>query len=563
MAGCRRSRRSWQGQTALEPGRARALPRQRRAASVASWKRRLLRVSRKSRQLADVAQVVLDDHGRAEVRGDLLHPLDRGARLRAVVIESRHAVRLVVLVEVRGVAAQQEILSRRDAHEEARVPGRVAGCADHPHRAVAPNVLVERQGLDLAGIRAHPVLEARLVRALHRRDCRDAVPVALADEKRRIRERRELAGMVAVEVADADVFHLLRLHLHLGEALDDADLRCVRVRARRETGVPDHVLVAVLDQVAAERESQREVRLVRERVAEALGDVGGLRGRAAFDAGQRDFGCRLRQRGQREQRAGDRRPDSGLHRLTPPCNGPMIAASRFVLSLSPPYIILISRQGALSTRENTVLHKTLGRILGCALLSYGSTALAFTLIELQLPSNTITDSFTLQAQVQPIAGTIRAQIFGLRRPGSSKKVTQVGGMMLAANDHSGSASDVNTLAAAANDPSGAGGGSGGGNAQSLWISSTNDSLENTFSRTAFYGATQNVLVGYDVTRSDKYVLGISGGYEASNFATQFNSGNEKTRGYNFNPYFAWLLSNAWSVDVIGGYGRFNTDQSRT
>src|SRR6267143_3397390 len=77
-----------------------------------SWKRRLLRGSRKSRQLADVAQVVLDDHGRVEVRGDLLHPLDRRYRLRAVVIEGRHAVRFVVLAEVRGVAGQQEIVSR-------------------------------------------------------------------------------------------------------------------------------------------------------------------------------------------------------------------------------------------------------------------------------------------------------------------------------------------------------------------------------------------------------------------------------------------------------------------
>ncbi len=207
------------------------------------------------------------------------------------------------------------------------------------------------------------------------------------------------------------------------------------------------------------------------------------------------------------------------------------------------------------TRENTVLQKTLGRILGCALLSYGGAALAFTLIsqELVTPSTTITNVFTLQAQVQPIAGTIRAQIFGLRRPGSS---------MLAANDRSGSASDVNYLAAAANDPSGAGSGSGGGNAQSLWISSTTDSLENTFSRTAFYGATQNVIVGYDFTRSDKYVFGISGGYEASNFVTKFNSGNEKTGGYNLNPYFAWLLSDRWSLDLIGGYGKFSTNQSR-
>ena len=216
-----------------------------------------------------------------------------------------------------------------------------------------------------------------------------------------------------------------------------------------------------------------------------------------------------------------------------------------------------------------MLQKTFGRILGCALLLHGGTALAFTLIDISIPSTTITGAFTLQAQVQPIVGTIRAQIFGLRRPGSSKevtqdteKVTQVGGIMLAANDRSGSASDVNYLAAAADAPSGGGSGSGG-SPQSLWISSTTDSLENTFFRTAFYGATQNVLVGYDVTRSDKFVLGISGGYEASNFATKFNSGNEKTGGYNLNPYFAWLISDAWSLDLIAGVGKFSTDQSRT
>jgi len=57
----------------------------------------------------------------------------------------------------------------------------------------------------------------------------------------------------------------------------------------------------------------------------------------------------------------------------------------------------------------------------------------------------------------------------------------------------------------------------------------------------FYGATQNVIVGYDFTRSDKFVLGISGGYEASNYVTKFNAGNEKTGGYNLNPYAAWLM----------------------
>ena len=210
-----------------------------------------------------------------------------------------------------------------------------------------------------------------------------------------------------------------------------------------------------------------------------------------------------------------------------------------------------------------MLQKTLSRMLACALLSYGSTALAQSITQITLlePSNTVTDTFSLQAQVQPIAGTIRSQIFGFRRPGSSRQVTQFGRTVLAANEYS-SSSDVNFLAASVNDLSGTGGGGGAGNPESLWISSIYDSLQNTFSGTAFYGATQNVLVGYDVTRSDKYVLGISGGYEASNFVTQFNSGNEKTGGYNLNPYFAALLSDVWTWDLIGGYGKFNTDQSR-
>src|SRR5437879_698313 len=96
--------------------------RGRIAAAPRSWNGRLLCGGRKSRQLADVAQVVLDDHGRVEVRGDLLHPLDRRDRLRAVVIEGRHAVRFVVLVEVRGVAAQQEHVSRLDDDPQADAP---------------------------------------------------------------------------------------------------------------------------------------------------------------------------------------------------------------------------------------------------------------------------------------------------------------------------------------------------------------------------------------------------------------------------------------------------------
>jgi hypothetical protein len=198
------------------------------------------------------------------------------------------------------------------------------------------------------------------------------------------------------------------------------------------------------------------------------------------------------------------------------------------------------------------------------LLAYSGIASAFTLIELQeeklTPSSSITEATTLEAQVQPVVSTIRMQMLSQRRGKKSDKVTQAG-RLLAANDRADSRTDFNYLAQASGS-SGAAGGLGG-DSSSLWISTTYNSLENEFWRTSFYGTTQNVLAGFDFTRSDKYILGVALGYEASNYVTNFNIGNEKTRGYNLSPYFAFLLSDTWSVDLSLGYGQFNTRQSRT
>jgi len=197
------------------------------------------------------------------------------------------------------------------------------------------------------------------------------------------------------------------------------------------------------------------------------------------------------------------------------------------------------------------------------LLLYGGAAPAFTLIppEQIAPSNTITDATTLATQVQPIAGAIRAQLFSLRRLQSSRKVAQSSPVLVASASGNGRR-DFDYLAAAGGDASGPGSG-GSGDTESLWISTAANSLENDFSRTAFYGATHNLVAGFDLTRSARYVLGVAVGHEASNFTTTFNIGNEKTRGYNVSPYFAYLLSDAWSVDLSAGYGEYDTRQSRT
>lgn len=198
------------------------------------------------------------------------------------------------------------------------------------------------------------------------------------------------------------------------------------------------------------------------------------------------------------------------------------------------------------------------------MLWYAGAALSFTLIqppdETISPSNTITEATTVERQAAPIAGAIRAQLLSHRRLKGSRQAAQAG-RVLVASAQADSRADFSLLAQGLKEPPAAGGGSG--NSESLWISAAANSLENTFSRTAFYGATHNLLAGFDLTRSEKLVFGVAVGHEASNFTTTFNAGNERTRGFNVAPYFAWLLTPAWTLDASFGYGEFDTRQSRT
>src|SRR5258705_9837179 len=85
----------------------------------------------KRRELAHVARVVLDDDRGLQVGGDLLDAVERGDRLRAVEVEGRHAVRLVVLVEVRRVAHEDDRALLLEPDEERAMARRVPGRAQH------------------------------------------------------------------------------------------------------------------------------------------------------------------------------------------------------------------------------------------------------------------------------------------------------------------------------------------------------------------------------------------------------------------------------------------------
>src|SRR6516162_9055243 len=170
----------------------------------------LLRRGRERRQFANVARVVLDDYRRLGIRRDLLKALERRDRLCAIIVEPRHAVRVVILAEVGCIARDDHGARLRQLDEKAVMARRVPGRVEHDHAAIAEHVLVVHERLDLV-LTLGPTLEWFVVHALGRVGARDPIPVALADQQQRLGKRRDLAGVIGMIVADADIFNLIGL----------------------------------------------------------------------------------------------------------------------------------------------------------------------------------------------------------------------------------------------------------------------------------------------------------------------------------------------------------------
>src|SRR5215467_2732771 len=262
----------------------------------------LLRGGRERRQLSEVALIMLDDDGRLEIGRDLFETLDRGDGLGAVGVEGGHAVLVVVLTEVREIATEQHIAGLRQLDQQGVMPGRVPRRVQHKHAAITEHVLVERHRLDLA-LALDPARERLRVHAGAWLSAGQRIPVALADQERRLRKRSDLADMVTMIMTDADILDLLGRELQLCQEVHEARLRRDRPGAHGVAGIPDHVLVAMLDEIAAEDELHLQV---------AIGIGVGepeihLRWRltgAALEASEGDFRLRLRRGRQADERVG-------------------------------------------------------------------------------------------------------------------------------------------------------------------------------------------------------------------------------------------------------------------
>ena len=246
----------------------------------------------------------------------------------------------------------------------------------------------------------------------------------------------------------------------------------------------------------------------------------------------------------------------------------MVVAKEFVVTFPVLQYAGFALGYAFIIVESAVIRNILKPILVIASLLFStSSAMAFTLIvlpgeEATVPSKSITDATTYVTQVQPLIRAIRGRLLNYRDQQGADTVAHYD-HMLAANSYFGSASDGPLLLVAIDDSvEGVGGGDGSGKG-GFWFNSAYTNIRNDFERTKFDGHTQGILAGVDYTSADKFVLGLAANFEVSQFNTDFNLGNEKTTGYTVTPYFAWLLSDNWTVDLSLGYGDFDTKQDRT
>src|SRR5262249_29064646 len=116
----------------------------------------------------------------------------------------------------------------------------------------------------------------------------ETVPIPLADQQGRLGKLIRLADVIGMEVADADELHLLGRDLQLREQIRGADLGSNGTSSRRLSRVPHHIVVAVLDEIAAVDELELDAR-VGIRAGEARVELYRRNRSATVDPGERDL----------------------------------------------------------------------------------------------------------------------------------------------------------------------------------------------------------------------------------------------------------------------------------
>jgi len=100
----------------------------------------------------------------------------------------------------------------------------------------------------------------------------------------------------------------------------------------------------------------------------------------------------------------------------------------------------------------------------------------------------------------------------------------------------------------------------------LWLSYARSDFDSDFvfanTSLAYEADSDIVLAGVDRLFADRFLLGLSVGYNDIETSTAFNGGGQEADGYTIAPYGAWLINDIFSIDVTGGFTPLDYDQNR-
>jgi len=106
----------------------------------------------------------------------------------------------------------------------------------------------------------------------------------------------------------------------------------------------------------------------------------------------------------------------------------------------------------------------------------------------------------------------------------------------------------------------------GGNASKgvgVWAQGKFTAVDFTSVSAAFDGNILTGMFGIDKTfAGGKFLIGLGGGFETSDFETTFNRGTVESDGLIIAPYISAMFGNGFSIDATGGYANLDYDTTR-
>lgn len=103
---------------------------------------------------------------------------------------------------------------------------------------------------------------------------------------------------------------------------------------------------------------------------------------------------------------------------------------------------------------------------------------------------------------------------------------------------------------------------GGSDPWAVWASYGRSEFDSTVAVAPYSGDLDTLRIGVDRLFAGRYSLGIAALVDRLDTRTKYNGGGQDVDGYAVVPYFTWLISERFSLDLNAGAGRSDATQNR-